>query len=63
MQSEHSAGSEPVLISVKDAAASLSIGQTKTWALIRDGHLKTTRIGGRTLVRTDSLRALAEQGA
>ncbi|MEQ9326122.1 MAG: helix-turn-helix domain-containing protein [Rhodospirillales bacterium] len=63
MQIEHSADPGPVLISVKDAAASLSIGQTKTWALIKDGHLKTTRIGGRTLVRADSLRALAEQGA
>jgi excisionase family DNA binding protein len=63
MEPTFTAGSEPVLISVKDAAASLSIGQTKTWALIRDGHLKTTRIGTRTLVRADSLRALVEQGA
>lgn len=62
MQHNQTVPPATVLLSVKDAASALGLGQTKTWALIRDGHLKTTKIGARTLVRADSLYSLAETG-
>ncbi|WP_416194500.1 helix-turn-helix domain-containing protein [Sphingomonas sp. 10B4] len=44
--------------SVREACAASSLGRTKLWALINDGHLKVTRIGGRTIIPVESLHAL-----
>ena len=46
-----------------DAARSLGIGKTKLYELIGQGKLKTVKIGRRTLVKTDSIRALVNQAA
>jgi excisionase family DNA binding protein len=54
---------ESVTISVADAAKALGISRSKTYELIADETLKTIRIGSRRLVRTDSIRALAQQAA
>jgi hypothetical protein len=51
-----------LLVAVKDTAKILSIGRTKTWALISAGRLETVKIGRRTLVRMASIRDLAEEG-
>jgi len=43
--------------SIKEASAALGMGKTKLYELIRDGHLKTIRIGQRRLLRADMLKA------
>ena len=48
------------------AALAYGIGRTQAFALAKAGHLKTFKIGARTFVYLDSLRALPEhlaQGA
>lgn len=54
---------EPVLCSIADAARLLGIGKTKAYELIDQGALKTVSIGARRLVRTDSIKRLAEGSA
>lgn len=54
---------EPVTISVADATKALGLGQTKIWQLIGAGRLQTVKIGRRTLIKTDSIRALVDQAA
>ena len=44
--------------SIKEAIAASSIQRTKLYSLINDGDLEAVRIGGRTLIPADSLRAL-----
>jgi excisionase family DNA binding protein len=43
-----------------DAARALGIGRTKLYELIGTGKLRTVKLGRRTLVRTDSIRALVD---
>ena len=50
---------EPILLSIEKAAEALSIGRSKTYELISEGRLLTVNIGRRRLVRTDSIRAIA----
>jgi excisionase family DNA binding protein len=40
----------PANLSVSQGASWLGIGQTKMWALIRDGEIKAVRLGSRTLL-------------
>lgn len=49
---------EKIAASINEAAEALSIGRTTLYALIGDGRLQTFKVGRRTLVRVDSLRAL-----
>ena len=51
---------EPITLTVADATKTLSIGTTKLYELIGKGQLQTIKIGRRTLIRTDSIRALVE---
>jgi excisionase family DNA binding protein len=51
---------EPLTVSVSDAARALGIGRTTAYLLITRGDLKVVRLGRRTLVRTDSIRALVD---
>ena len=51
---------QPLAISVTDAAQMIGIGKTRTWALIASGQLATVKIGRRTLVKVESLRALVD---
>ena len=53
---------EQLLYSVAEAGRQLGVGRTTAWALIRQGVLETTRIGGRTLVTRSSLEELARTG-
>lgn len=54
---------EPVTITVADTKKALGLGTTKIYELIGDGRLQTVKIGRRTLVKTDSIRALISQVA
>jgi excisionase family DNA binding protein len=49
---------EPLAVSVKKARALIDVGHTKLWELIKDGHLKTIRIGRKRLVIYESLKKL-----
>lgn len=54
---------EPVLISVKDAANTLSLGRTKIYELINDGQLETIKLGSRRLVKVASVHRLIGTGS
>lgn len=53
---------EPIATSVKEAATALSLGRTSIYALIKDGRLQTVKLGRRTLIKIESIRALLSQG-
>lgn len=53
---------ETMVASVNETARSLGLGRTKIYELINAGKLKTIKIGRRTLVKADSIRALADGG-
>jgi excisionase family DNA binding protein len=48
----------PLAYSIADAVAVSSIGRTRLYALIGEGKLKAVKVGKRTLIPADSLRAL-----
>lgn len=54
---------EPLTVTVDGAKKVLGIGHTKIYELIGAGKLQTVKIGRRTLVKTDSIRALVDQAA
>jgi excisionase family DNA binding protein len=49
---------KPLAVPVKTACKLLGVGNTTMWALIKDGRVKTTRIGRRRLVIYASLETL-----
>ncbi len=51
---------EPVTVTIQGAKKALGLGHTTIYSLIGDGRLKTVKVGRRTLVTTDSIRALVE---
>lgn len=59
----NSAERAPLAYSPKDACAALSIGKTKLYALIKGGRLRVVRLGSRTLIPADALRALLDAEA
>jgi excisionase family DNA binding protein len=50
---------ENFLTSVPEAVKMLSVGRSTLYRLIKDGRLETVKIGRRTLIRIDSIKALA----
>lgn len=51
---------EPVTVTVEGAKRATGLGTTKLYELISEGRLKTVKIGRRTLVTVDSIKALVE---
>lgn len=51
---------EAIFCGVLDAAKALGIGKTKAYELIADGSLKQVKIGRRSVVTVESVRAFAE---
>lgn len=51
---------EPFTRSIKETAQLLSLGRSSIYRLIGEGRLETVKIGNRTLIKTASIRALAE---
>jgi len=47
----------PISLSIADVVASTGLGRTKVYAAIRDGELAIVKIGKRSLVLDDDLRA------
>ncbi|WP_029623600.1 helix-turn-helix domain-containing protein [Sphingomonas sp. PAMC 26617] len=54
---------DPVTVTVEDAKKALGIGHTTIYRLFNEGKLDTVKIGRRTLVKIDSIRALVGQAA
>ncbi len=54
---------ETLTVTVDGAKKALGIGHTKIYQLIGTGQLETIKIGRRTLVKTDSIRALVDRAA
>ncbi len=54
---------EPITVTVEGAKKALGLGHTKIYELISKGQLQTVKIGRRTLIKTDSIRALVDQAA
>lgn len=51
---------EVLTMSVADSCRATSLGKTQLYQLIKEGRLKVTKVGKRTLVSVASLRALVE---
>ena len=51
---------EAIFCGVLEAAKALGIGKTKAYELIADGSLKQVKIGRRSVVTVESVRAFAE---
>ena len=51
---------ETLAVPINDACRSIGIKRTKLYALIGEGKIATVKIGRRTLVKAESLRALVE---
>jgi excisionase family DNA binding protein len=49
---------EPLAISIKETAKTLSLGRTSIYALIAKGRLEAFKVGRRTLVRVESIQRL-----
>lgn len=54
---------ETLTVTISDARRATGLGKTKLYELIAEGALSTIKIGRRTLVKTDSIRALVDQAA
>lgn len=50
--------SDKLAYSISEACAATSLGRTTLYAHVTAGRLKAVRIGGRTVIPADSLRAL-----
>ena len=50
-----------LLIPIPEAGRSLGIGRTTVYSLIEQGELKTVKIGRRSLITTESLRAYVDK--
>jgi excisionase family DNA binding protein len=54
---------EQLTTTIDGARKATGLGTTKIYELINQGKLKTVKIGRRTLVKTESIRALVDQAA
>ncbi len=51
---------ETQLISIKDACAVLSLGRRKIYELLDGGKLKSTKVGTKRLITTESVREFVD---
>ena len=54
---------KPLLVSAPKARKLVGCGNTKFWALVKAGKIKTADVGGRRMVIYSSLEALAQSTA
>jgi excisionase family DNA binding protein len=52
---------QPHAVSIADAAAMIGVGKSTIWLFIKDGKLKSVRLGRRRLIRIADLHALLDQ--
>ena len=50
--------SKPITVTVPAARQAIGLGNTKIWELIKEGKLRTVRVGGRVLVIYRSIEEL-----
>lgn len=62
---DHPAESKPAAIaySVPDAARTIGVSRATIWRLVAAGELQTFKLGARTLIKADELRAFVESKA
>lgn len=53
--------SEPLLVSVREAARELGVGRDTCYQLAREGRLRTVRVGRRVLVPRSELQSFVER--
>jgi excisionase family DNA binding protein len=56
MQGQAEPESEPLAMSVPEAARRSGLGTRSMWAHVKNGRLRTIRVGTRVLVEMDALR-------
>jgi excisionase family DNA binding protein len=49
---------EAIAVSINDAAKALGLGRTSIYVMINNGRLKAYKVGRRTLVTAESVRAI-----
>ena len=54
---------ETLLAPVNDAARSLGVCRATVYNLLKTGQLQSVKMGRRTMIKAESLRALADTGA
>lgn len=59
MSANDNAGN-PLAYSVQGAAAAMGISKTTVWRLVAAGEIATFKLGCRTLIRADTLRAFID---
>lgn len=52
---------DPIVVSVNGAARAMNLGRTSIYALIKEGRLRTVKLGRRTLITVESIHALLSQ--
>jgi len=51
---------EPICCSVLDAAKSIGVSRATIYNWMKEGRIETSRVGGRRLVKIESIKRLAE---
>lgn len=54
---------EAITVSINEASRALGLGRTSIYALIKQQKLEARKLGRRTLITTQSIRALIEGAA
>ena len=54
---------EPLAYSVPDAAKAIGVSKNTVWNLLRTGELRSFKLGARTLIRAEELRAMIDRKA
>lgn len=53
--------SEPLAYSVPDAAKAIGVSKNTVWSLLRTKDMRSFKLGARTLIRADELRAFIDR--
>lgn len=54
---------DKLLYSIAETQRILGLGRTTVWRLVASGDLEAVRVGARRLIKADSVRRLASEGA
>lgn len=54
---------EPLAYSVPDAAKAIGVSKNTVWNLLRGNELRSFKLGARTLIRAEELRAFVDRKA
>jgi excisionase family DNA binding protein len=54
---------EPLSYGIPDAGRAIGVSRATIWRLVAAGEIKTFKLGNRTLIKADELRAFVERKA